>query len=208
VTTNKKTGCSRPLMVLLLLVGIAALGWGILFGAGKFLIYTDKIKKVDVAVVLSGGSDLSRLNEAVRLYHEGYVTDLLLTETGGDIPALSASYTELLKTEAMNQGVPDDAVLVTDKTVRSTYEEARAVLSKMQRDNIKSCIVVTDPYHSRRARIVFTDVFRGSGMTVRITPVRGHWYTASTWWTSSEGWNATIYEYVKMAAFVFGIKKG
>ncbi|MHC1784087.1 MAG: hypothetical protein AB9891_15260 [Anaerolineaceae bacterium] len=62
---------------------------------------------------------------------------------------------------------------------------------------------MTDSYHSFRTRLQFRDVFSDTDIKVLVRPVRGSWYRSTTWWLSPQGWEATLLEYFKLAAFVF-----
>ena len=77
-----------------LLPGLLVLAYLILWAAGAFLVVGDRVRPVDVIVLLSGG-DEARLEEAVRLYKSGTSNRLLITETGaipeGGGPRASAS---------------------------------------------------------------------------------------------------------------------
>lgn len=77
----------------------------------------------------------------------------------------------------------------------------------MEKHQYQSVIVVTEPYHTQRARMIFRDVFRGSGKVVCVHPVLSHWYRSGTWFLSLDGWQLTINEYVKMAGYLTGLSR-
>jgi uncharacterized SAM-binding protein YcdF (DUF218 family) len=105
---------------------------------------------------------------------------------------------------AILEGISPDVILITEKTARSTYQEAEAVLDTMQKHKFQSIIVVTDPFHTQRTRMIFHSVFAGSGLTVRIHPVPNHWYRSTTWFLSRAGWENTLREYVKLIGLLTG----
>ncbi len=176
-----------------------------LWGAGAVLVITDPLKPMDAVVALSGGS-MDRVDEAAKMYKEGYARRVVFTETTSQVASLGASYTKLYKTEAISLGVPDRDILVTSKPASSTYDEAKAVLRLMNDQGFNSMIVVTDPYHSFRTRLVFREVFRDSGKSIRVRPSSGHWYRSTSWWLSAQGWEATLTEYIKLAGFLVGFR--
>ena len=176
-----------------------------LWGMGAVLVVADTLKSMDAVVALSGGS-MDRVDEAAKMYKEGYARRVVFTETTSQVASLGASYTKLYKTEAISLGVPDRDILVTSKPASSTYDEAKAVLSLMNDQGFNSMIVVTDPYHSFRTRLIFREVFRGSGKSIRVRPSSGHWYRSTTWWLSAQGWEATLTEYIKLAGFLVGFR--
>ncbi|MRR32389.1 YdcF family protein [bacterium] len=112
----------------------------------------------------------------------------------------------LLATQAVANGVPWENIGTTLGKSASTRDEAAAVRDYAESDGLKSIIVVTDPYHTRRTQYVFHSVFSGSGIRVMVRPVRAHWYQSATWFFSPRGWEVTLKEYLKLAATVLGIQ--
>lgn len=197
----------KPRKPLWLLPGLLVLAYLILWAAGAFLVVGDRVRPVDVIVLLSGG-DEARLEEAVQLYKSGTSNRLLITETGaipdGGGPRASA----LLQRQAEAAGVPEGAVSTTMGRSVSTADEAAAVLAFCDRQGLRSVLVVTDPYHTRRTQVIFASTFSGSGVQALVRPVRDHWYQSSTWMFSLRGWRATAMEYAKLAAALVGIPDG
>jgi uncharacterized SAM-binding protein YcdF (DUF218 family) len=184
------------------LIGLALLIL-ILIGLGSFLIVTDKVAPADAIVVLSGGES-DRLPQAARLFKKGYGSTVILTRTAlvDSNPPIDPNHFK--ETQAVELGIPPEQTFITNEQVNGTYDEAAAVLDMMQRHGYKSCIVVTDPYHSRRAKIIFDDVFESSGIKVMIYPVGDSWYRAFTWWLHPQGWVYTAEEYFKLLAYMLG----
>ena len=87
-----------------------------------------------------------------------------------------------------------------------TYEEAIAVQQLAQEQGWRSLIIVTDPHHTRRARMAFRDVFRDSGITVMVRPVNDSWYQADSWWQTRDGLRETWTEYLKLLLYVVGYR--
>lgn len=187
-----------PILVVFALVG--------LWSAGRFLIIAEPpLSQVDVVAVLSGG-EIDRIDEAVQLIQDGYARYLILTDT--DAMADSGRrMTDYLFSEAANRGLAVPQIDVTRHTASNTREEATAIRQLMEERGWRSCIVVTDPYHSRRAQIIFSEVFRDSGVSVRIHSVRGHWYTIRGWFLRQEGWTAMFQEYLRIFASLLGLDK-
>jgi uncharacterized SAM-binding protein YcdF (DUF218 family) len=193
--------------LILICVGLVCL-YFILNAMGGFLIVADPLQRTDAMVVLSG--DMGRMSETATLFKDNFARVLILTETdqpftGSDAPETNSTQAKRLL--AQQEGIPSDAILVTRAESSSTLDEARAVLALLQEKGYTSCIVVTDPYHSRRTRMIFNDVFDGSGIKVIVRPVRDHWYRSTTWWLSPEGWRATASEYLKYIAYKLKINE-
>lgn len=199
--TQKKPSCFSCLIVLT--IGLLWV-YLLLRGLGAFLIVGDRIKKSDAVVVLGGGEQ--RVVEAVELIQQQYGAWLVLTEPGvlepGGEPA-----SQVYRMVAIDNGLSPHAILVSDEVAHSTYEEAVTVLHLMEKQHFKSIIVVTDPFHTQRTRLIFCEVFKGSGLTVRVHPVTEHWYRSDTWFLRKDGWGNTIREYVKLAGYFVGLSR-
>lgn len=183
-----------------LLGAIYALLWMI----GGFLITADPLQKSNAIVVLSGGDEY-RLPEAVHLYMDGLATRLILTNTGSTLPEGGRYLTEV-RLEAVALGIPQNDILTTERLVSSTRDEALAVRETLAKYDLQSIIVVTDPFHARRTRLIFAEEFEGSGLQVRVYPVQGHWYRSNSWMFSVRGWRITLTESIKLFSHILGIR--
>lgn len=178
-----------------------------LMAVGGILIVGDPLQRADV-VVLLGGGDAQRREEAVHLYQDRYATLMVLTETGEKDPKTGLLYSALEQEAVMQMGVPSGGIIFTEQHGNNTYDEAVSVRKLLTPNGrVKSVIIVTDPYHTLRTRLIFRSVFKDSGIQVIIRPVRNHWYRSTTWWQSSEGWRMTIEEYTKVIAYFMGVRK-
>lgn len=183
----------------LLPIGIYAL----LYATGALLITSDAMKDADM-IVLLGGGDRQRWQEAVKLYKDQPSRIILITETGDTINEIGTRYSLLVRNNLSAMGVPMDHIRIIPEVSRSTVEEAKSVRKYMEYWGHASCIVVTDPYHTFRTRLIFHDSFQGSPVKVQIHAVRGHWYKATTWMFSREGWEVTFLELAKVLGYLFG----
>lgn len=201
-------GCLRivggGIGLLVLLVVLIAGAYVLLRGAGAYLIYADDLEPADVIVVLSGGTD-SRMNEALSLYKEDYGKIIALTETGEQTEGFEYLNSFDMRIQLMNNGVPSGNIMITELTVNNTVDEAVAIRDLMQNRQYRSAIVVTDPYHTRRSKLIFNQVFDGTDITIRVHPVRSSWYNSRTWFTSVKGWQFTLLEYAKLISMKLGI---
>jgi len=168
-------------------------------------VIADPIDDADAAVILSGG-ELERVTTAAILYHQQKVSSVILTETGNTLRDLKEPYTKLLKEQLRKENVPDNAVLITEGIATSTFSEAHAVKDLLYKVDMSSVIVVTDPYHTFRTRMIFREVFASSQKTFRIIPADDHWYHSTTWFFSKRGWETTSLEYLKIIGYFLGYK--
>ncbi len=208
MSERQGSGCGRVGGVLLAALFILpACGLLFLFGlwsAGRFLVVSDRLQQVDAVVVLSGGG-IDRVDEAVKLIQDGYAGYLILTDTDA-VAESGRRMTDYLFSEAANRGLAVPQIDITEHAANSTRDEARAVRQLMEERGWMSCIVVTDPFHSRRTKIIFTDAFRGPGWSTQVWSVQGHWYRPGRWFLRTDGWVTTMQEYAKLLAYWAGVE--
>lgn len=204
----KKGGCFKligsGIGLLLLLVFIMVAAYGLLRAAGSYLVYSDELEPASAIVVLSGGTE-SRMREALRLYKEGYGKVIILTETGQQTEGYEYLNSFDMRIQLLNNGVPNGNIIITDLSVNTTVDEAVAVRELLKNRQYGSAIVVTDPYHTRRAAKIFHELFSDTGIKISIQPVRSSWYKPKTWFLSASGWKFTLSEYLKLISMKFGI---
>ena len=198
----KVVGGGMGILLVLLLVVVGT--YILLRATGAYLIYSDELEPADIILVLSGGTE-SRMTEALNLYNEDYGNVIVLTETGEQTEGLDYLNSFDMRIQLMNNGVPSGNILVTDLTVDTTLDEAVAVRNLMQNRQYTSAIIVTDPYHTRRAALLFNQIFTDESIKIMIKPVRSSWFNSRTWFTSVKGWQFTILEYSKILSMKFGI---
>lgn len=167
-----------------------------------FLVVADPLREADAIVPLAG--ERARVVEAARLFRDGYARWFVITDMHVEDPNPRITYTDSVIAQAEEEGLPRAAMVVAPGTATSTYEEALNLRRLAQARSLRSLIVVTSPYHTRRTRMIMQEVFRDTETEVVVHPVAGHWYRAEDWWTSREGREATVSEYVKMALYVLG----
>ncbi|MCB2209676.1 YdcF family protein [bacterium] len=169
----------------------------LLMAVGAILIVADPVDKVNAVVVLSG-DDGDRLDLALYMLEKDFVSSLILTNTNNTANAA-------LRQEAIDGGFSPSRISLTSDRVDSTVEEAEAVRALVEGKHWSDLMVVTDPYHSLRTRLIFRDVFAGTGITIRVRPVAGHWFRSTTWFLRPEGWRMAGLEVLKVISYLFGV---
>ena len=202
---KKRWKTSGSAFVLIIIATIAVvLGYLGLRAMGAYLIVASPIKSANAIVVLSGG-DESRMAEALRLYNENYSKMIILTETGNSTKGYSNLHSFDMRIQLLANGIPSGNMLITDRVVSSTRDEALAVKNLMINRQMSSCIIVTDPYHTRRAYDIFNKTFKDTGIKISVQPVINSWYNSRTWFLKFNGWRFTLLEYLKLIADKLGI---
>ncbi|QQS43671.1 YdcF family protein [Candidatus Roizmanbacteria bacterium] len=94
---------------------------------------------------------IARVDHAVELYKEGFAPKILMS--GGNDEGTNINEAENMKKFAIAAGVPTEDILIENKST-STYENfafSKEILTDAKLDSV---IIVTDPYHIARAKLV------------------------------------------------------
>ena len=143
----------------------------------------------DLLVVLGGGSK-ERLTTVIELYRAGLAPAILITD-GAGFPDEEMSYLE-------KQGVPARSLIPPLRPATSTYEDALSIKQVVVRKKFKSVLVVTSPYHCRRARMILERVVGSAGVRVAVTPSISLYMDKEHWWRSHQGWITVSGEFPKL----------
>src|SRR4029453_19198306 len=97
-------------------------------------------------------------------------------------------------------GVPAERIVTLPQIVDGTHDEALIVRQYVNTHNLRSILLVTSAYHSRRALWTMQRVFDGSGVIVGLEaqPPGDQTPLPSTWWLHKSGWIGVAGEYLKL----------
>jgi uncharacterized SAM-binding protein YcdF (DUF218 family) len=107
----------------------------------------------------------ARLDHAIDLYHRG-VAPVIIT-TGGVGARDTVSEAVVGRRYAIRHGIPPEAIL-TERTGLRTISSMEAVAQLMRGRGMRSAVLVSDPFHSLRLRLLATRV----GIRARTSPTR------------------------------------
>jgi len=176
--------------------------------AARFLIVREPLEKADAIVVMSGSSAyVERTQKAAQLYREGRAPMVLLTDDhtrGGwdNTQQRNPFFVERAMQELIKQGVPEDRIEILPGFAGSTRDEAMIIKDYAARARLKSVLVVTSEYHSRRALRTLRQAMEGSDTTVGIDPAgNGSQGSQLFWWLRPEGWRTVGGEYGKLVYY-------
>ncbi|WP_009610649.1 YdcF family protein [Caldanaerobacter subterraneus] len=121
--------------------------------------FTEKPKKSDAIIVLGCavyGDTPSpffkeRLEEALKLYKEGYGHYIIIS--GGKGPGESISEAEAGKRYLLEKGVASKNILLDNKSF-STYENLLFSKEIMEKNSLKTAIIVSNKFHLKRASVI------------------------------------------------------
>jgi uncharacterized SAM-binding protein YcdF (DUF218 family) len=181
--------------------------WSLLaWGAARALILSAELERADAVVVLGGsGSYIERAQSAAQLFREGRAPRIILTNDGQRSGWSSSEqrnpfFFERAREELERAGVPAERIQVLPPVVSSTYEEALVLREYTTMHGLRSILVVTSPYHSRRALWMLQRVFAKSGVEVGLKPSAAGEQTPRpvSWWLYPSGWSIITSEYAKL----------
>lgn len=146
----------------------------------------------EVIVAISGGDTQARTAEAVALYKAGWAPQLIFS--GAALDPTSPSNAQAMRAQAVGSGVPQSAIFLDSKAA-DTSQNAKGT-SELLSSGDTRIILVTSPYHQRRASVEFKKVL-GDDVTIinHPTPTDSAW--GNYWWTTPYGWVLALTEFVK-----------
>ncbi|MBE0623898.1 MAG: YdcF family protein [Burkholderiales bacterium] len=200
--------CAKKCGLFLLVVSIAlAVGAAVgLFYAAGWLGAADRPLKADAILVLGG--DFSRPFQAADLYRRGlapriYVSAparkddyLLLDDSGIPYPRDE----DIMRQVLMKKGVPAGAIEFLGKDLVSTAAEAQAARALFAK-RAPRLLVVTSPYHLRRARMIFSDALPLASIRMIATSYDSF---PSSWWKDQDAARNVLLELAKITFYQLG----
>jgi len=173
---------------------------------GSLMVVADPIQTADAIVILDGSYFGEREIVAADLYKDGYASRIIVTlgyePQSSEIlrqrsvrPASPKEFKLLLLREL---GVPDDAIVVLEEGVESTFDEANLVADWVDGANIGSLILVTTRFHSARALYIFQRVFGDRNIRLTMYPTSVDYFNPDTWWQNRTTLRIGLFELQKL----------
>ncbi len=142
----------------------------------------------------AGGGTQERLQRAIDIYQERYAEHLVFS-TGY---TYSFPEAELMRSAAVEQGVPA-AAIVLERQSKNTYENVRYTADIFRQHGWHSMLLVTSPYHMRRALLVWHHVAPDLRV-IPAPPARSQFYD-HTRGATLEQVEAIAHEYAAIAGY-------
>lgn len=138
---------------------LAAFGWCLALLSVFLFGYRDEARLADAIVVLGAAQYdgrpspvlKARLDHALELYESGYAGRMIMT--GGVGVGDTVSEAEVSQRYVVRHGVPAEAVLL-ERSGLSTDASMRAVSVLMAQNRLSQAILVSDPFHMLRLRLL------------------------------------------------------
>jgi len=163
-------------------------------GIGFFLSPQNSLELSDAIIIISGGETTQRVSEGVRLYKERWAPLLIMSGAARDEGTSNAL---AMKKMAISAGVPEKNVVVEEEAT-NTFENALKVKNIIQAQKITKMILVTSPYHQRRASLVFHLALRGLPIQIINHSAKDSQWRKNGWWENSWARRITFSELQKI----------
>ena len=179
------------LLVFGVLAVVVLLNWRtILYVTADLWEVDERPASADAAHVLGGGW-LTRSMSCARLFHQGKVSKILISDvllTTSDRLGETIPETKRLKSLLGKLGVPADRIEVIGDQLSSTYEESIALNSWLSKHPGASVMIPTQMFHTRRVRWIMNRRAVGdTGARIFVSSIPSRDYRAENWWLNEDG---------------------
>ena len=177
-----------------------ALGWSVR-SAGTLLVLTRPLGRPD-AIISLASHEWERLPTTARLAKASTSAQVILT-----LPRPATVFNchdcsgRVGRLERL--GVSSERVRIIPLQEPGTYGEAVAALTFARETDVQRVVVVTTPYHTRRALAVFRTVFDRSGIEVGIEPAASSPARPDRWWATPYDRAYVAYEWAALVYYAF-----
>lgn len=200
------------IVLIILLIVISAAYIGGCCRTGIWLVKEEVPPHAD-ALVLLMGNFTDRVLQTAELYGSGRADRVIIAEEsmGGyqgltDRGVKIISHTSQAVSSLVALGVPADSITILPGDARSTLDEAAIVRNYLDTNpDLDTLILVSSPYHLRRASMIFDKAFEEAGLTVFIGTSGSGAFTdfeAAGWWRSKEDIQHVLTEVIKIGSFM------
>ncbi|HWR02868.1 MAG TPA: YdcF family protein [Humidesulfovibrio sp.] len=181
------------------------LGGALLLTAGWWLPVNDELKPADAIVLLAG--DPRRARHTADLYMQG-LAPVIYTgrpayepdEPGEPLAPPFMPEEERIRLYLIAKGVPKEAVVLYGQNLLSTVDEGEH-LARLLPPQAKTVIVVTSPYHCRRAKIILSRLLPGRELIFSPPPYERF---EPKWWTHQPSARQVLLESAKFLFYYLG----
>ena len=159
------------------------------------------------AVLILGGSADTRAKKSIELYKNGFADEILITHPHPPIKEYEnivisdfANLKQILEFENTSYKIVEDP----NGGAKSTFDEARDLIHYLKQHPMERVIIVTDNFHTRRAKYAFDKIFKKTNCKtiIEIAGAPNQIYNESNWWKTERGLNAYVSEGFKYIIYL------
>jgi uncharacterized SAM-binding protein YcdF (DUF218 family) len=202
-----RTALATGVLLLLLLLLAFVSRARILTGIANYLIINDQLQPADAIFLLNSEYDTRPFRASV-LYQQGLAPVIVIARSENTPVVelgLLPSDTDLSVGVMEKLGVPAEKIIILPSPggVTSTVDEAAAFRKYAEANQVRSFILVTSAFHTRRARWVFEKAFTGMPVRLEMAAVPYRTFDQTNWWKDESGLITLNIEYVKLVYYFF-----
>lgn len=156
-------------------------------------------------VLVLPGDPTYRPLVAAALGNAGLAKTVLIPETytSADVKdGLSPPTAIVLGRVVEARGVPSEQIVLLTGASRTTFGDARALLRFLQDRPQDRVIVVTNAFHTRRARFIFRRVLGAEADRLRFVAAPNPGFADHDWWKHRNGASTVLSENLKMGFYL------
>ena len=184
-------------------LSVAALGY-----AGYWLQLAENPRAADAIIVLAGSFERSLY--AADLYRQHYAPRIYLSIPARDTEArhlealgiVLPDEVDIHKQILLKKGVPAQNTLTFGQGSLSTAQEAAALKTQFTNPG-STLLVVTSPYHTRRAKLILERAFADTDISITVVATPYEEFHQD-WWRSQASARNTVLELAKIAYYYVG----
>jgi uncharacterized SAM-binding protein YcdF (DUF218 family) len=194
------------------LLGVVLVVWlaphWVLPPVARFLDVSETPRATDYVLVLNGDPEI-RPFAAAALVKAGLAREVLLTRQRLAMESSSVQEgvmpSELAITQKIlnSRGVPEASIQVLPGEITSTGDEARVLAEFLAAKPEATVAIVTNAFHTRRARMVFHRTLGENSDRVHFVGVPRDGVDEDSWWRTSGGCAVYVSEYGKFPYYWF-----
>jgi uncharacterized SAM-binding protein YcdF (DUF218 family) len=176
---------------------------------GEFLWIREPLEAADIIYVL-GGDYERRIPHAARLYKRGLAPRIVIPREDERIFWDRENFSDISRRMLVDAGVPESAIFdwKVGHGVATTIDEARALRLYVDTvSGVRSVIIVTSAYHTRRARYAARRSL-GGGVQVQVDGEEYKEWRMREWWRHPAGYGLVRQEYLKLVYYWFRYSLG
>jgi len=169
----------------------------LVFRIPDWLVLANQPEKAEVGVVLGGGGG-SRLRAGLSLYDAGFVSQLLLVD------GKKSAWEHIQKNLCLDCAIDGKDVRVLEGST-NTLSDAELVEQFCLENRVSSLLIITDPYHTRRASLIFHSRISLSQVNILVVSsgdYANYMSPEELWWTDESTLQVVLAETSKIA-FMF-----
>lgn len=156
---------------------------------------------------------MNRPVEAIDLYNQGYAPTIVLTyrieepafkalaARGVSFPAAADEARDVF----IRLGIPPAAIILPPRVHDNTAQEAQTLRELARKNGWHRVIVVTSPYHLRRAGFAVRRQMKGTGIEIVMHGTRYEEVHPDRWWSTREDLRWVLDEGAKLIAYELGL---